>query len=137
MILLVEDSDRDAELIIMAFEGLGMPVYVQRAHDGIEALELLHSRGATFPKPSLILLDIKLPRLNGKEVLGKIKSEPFTKHIPVVMLTSSQDGRDIEESYKLGANAYVVKPIDFNELFEALALTGKFWCGVNKTMDTQ
>lgn len=132
-ILLVEDSDRDAELIAMAIDGLGIPVRIQRAHDGLEALELLHSHGVASIRPSFILLDIKLPRLNGKEVLYKIKNDAFTRHIPVVMLSSSHDRNDIEESYKNGANAYVVKPIDFNELFEALSVTSKFWCDINTT----
>ncbi|MCX7678495.1 MAG: response regulator [Spirochaetes bacterium] len=131
-ILLVEDSDRDAELIAMAFEHAKINVEIHRAHDGVEALELLHGHALVSTTPSLVLLDMKLPRLNGKEVLRKIKSNQFTRNIPVVMLTSSQDVRDIEECYKLGVNAYVVKPIDFNALFETLAITGKFWCNVNK-----
>lgn len=135
VVLLVEDSDRDAELITMATDGLGIPIHIQRAHNGNEAFEMLHSSMPTSPKPSLILLDIKLPRLNGKEVLSKIKNDPFIRHIPVVMLTSSQDQKDLEECYKLGANAYVVKPIDFNELFETLAIVAKFWCAVNKTTE--
>ncbi len=134
-ILLVEDSDRDAELIAMGFDGLGIPVEIRRANDGAKALEMLQGHGPDSIKPTLVLLDIKLPLLNGKEVLEKIKSNPHTRTIPVVMLTSSQNEKDIEESYKLGANAYVVKPIDFNRLFEVLTLTGKFWCDVNKTMN--
>ncbi len=134
IILLAEDSDRDAELISMALDGIGISVDIRRARDGVEVLELLHANSHSSSHPSLVLLDIKLPRLHGMEVLGKIKSNALTKHIPVVMFTSSQDQKDIEESYRLGANAYVVKPIDFNELFETLTLIGKFWCGINKNM---
>ena len=132
-ILLVEDSDKDAELIRMSLGELTVPVSVDRVRDGVEALEYLREIKGTAKNIALVLLDIKLPRMNGIEVLTQLKSDDSIRTIPVVMLTSSREERDVKECYRLGANAYVVKPVDFNELFEALRFTGCFWCRVNET----
>lgn len=134
-IFLVEDSDRDAELFTMALEQAQISVNIARARDGAEAWNMLHAQGLQKIKPSVIVLDIKLPRINGKELLEKIKQDPFLKSIPVVILTSSQNIKDIEDCYKLGANAYVVKPINFDQFFETIGMLGKFWCGTNKTVN--
>lgn len=131
-VLLVEDSDRDAELILLAMNELNPPVKIVRVRDGVEAMEYLYLEKEEGHKTMLMLLDIKLPRMNGLEVLKKVKSDTTMKKIPVVMLTSSREMRDLDEAYCVGANAYVVKPVEFNELLEALRSTGQFWCSVNE-----
>jgi len=130
MILLVEDSEKDSELIRMSLGELN--VSVERVSDGVEALEYMNSKKNPGRDIVLVLLDIKLPRMNGMEVLTKLKSDETTRTIPVVMVTSSREERDVKDCYRLGANAYVVKPLDFKELFEALRFTGEFWCRVNE-----
>jgi CheY-like chemotaxis protein len=131
-ILLVEDSDKDSELIRMSLGELDISVSVERVRDGVEALEYLNAKKNPGKGIVLVLLDIKLPRMNGIEVLSQLKADETTRTIPVVMLTSSREERDVKDCYRLGANAYVVKPVDFNELFEALRFTGEFWCRVNE-----
>lgn len=132
-VLLVEDNDKDAELITMALKELNKNMNLQRVIDGVEALEFLQGKNGVFYTIKLVLLDIKLPRLNGIEVLSRIKTNTSMKSIPVVMLTSSREEKDIIACYNTGANAYVVKPVDYHELMEALKITEKFWCEVNQT----
>lgn len=131
-ILLVEDSDRDTELIRMALSEQKMPVLVERVCDGVEAMEYLYEKNRSTKNIALVLLDIKLPRMNGIETLSKIKTSEHLKSIPVVMLTSSREERDILACYSAGANAYVVKPLEFKKLFETLRIIASFWCSVNE-----
>jgi two-component system, response regulator len=136
-ILLVEDNPRDAELTIRAMRkhNVANPVYV--VEDGAEALDFIFCRGAYVGRdavrhPKVILLDLKLPKVNGLEVLRKIKSEERTRAIPVVVVTSSQEDPDVEAAYALGANSYVVKPVDFNTFQEAMSGLGLYWLLVNR-----
>jgi two-component system response regulator len=136
-ILLVEDNPNDLELTLHAFRknDVNIPIFV--AHDGAEALEFLFSSGA-FPErniedgPRLILLDLKLPKVDGLEVLRVIKKDPRTKMIPVVVLTSSHEDKDIVESYRLGANSYIVKPVDFDKFIETVRVLRMYWLLINE-----
>ena len=132
-LILVEDNDEDAELISMAIGELKPPVRIERARDGVEAMHLLRANNEPVRNTAVVLLDIKLPRMNGIEVLSQMKADNIMKSIPVVMLTSSREKSDISTCYLCGANAYVVKPVGFNELLEAIRCTGRFWCAVNET----
>jgi len=135
-ILLVEDDPKDVELALegLAEHNLANDVLVVR--DGVEALDYLYRRGefATYPNgnPAVILLDLKLPRVDGFEVLRTIKSDNKLKLIPVVVLTSSREERDLVESYKLGVNAYIAKPVDFHEFVDAVKGLGIFWAVLNE-----
>ncbi|HLF06841.1 MAG TPA: response regulator [Thermoplasmata archaeon] len=131
-ILLVEDDASDEELTLRALRrnNLTNPVHVCR--DGAEALRHLFSEGAP-PGPRLILLDLKLPKVDGMELLRRLKADPRTKRIPVVILTSSREERDIVESYKLGVNSYIVKPVDFAQFTEAVRQLGLYWLLLNET----
>jgi two-component system response regulator len=135
-ILLVEDNPNDEALALHAFQkhNLANKVYVVR--DGAEALEYIFCTGAyadrPFVKPRLILLDKKLPLVDGMEVLREIRADPRTKLIPVVMLTSSAEERDVIESYNLGVNSYIVKPVDFDQFSETVRQLGYYWLLVNK-----
>jgi CheY-like chemotaxis protein len=135
-ILLVEDDPRDVELTLMALADYKLANEVDVVRDGDEALEYLSSSGAfrsrVSSNPAVILLDLKMPRLDGLEVLRFIRSEAALKVVPVVMLTSSREERDIVESYKLGVNAYVVKPVDFHQFVDAIKQIGSFWALVNE-----
>ncbi len=131
-ILLVEDSDKDTELIRMVLGGLDLRVTVERAQDGVEAMEYIQNKDAASREIALVLLDIKLPRMSGIEVLTQLKAGESTRSIPVVMLTSSREERDLSMCYRIGANAYVVKPVEFQDLQEALKCIGHFWCAVNE-----
>ena len=130
-ILLVEDSANDIELTLAALEDshVANPVIVLR--NGAEALAYLEHGGSQGP-PVVVLLDIKMPKVSGIEVLRAIKSNPRISQLPVVMLTSSREGPDIEECYRIGANAYVVKPVEFNEFSQAVKDVGRFWAVVNE-----
>jgi CheY-like chemotaxis protein len=137
-VLLAEDDAADAELILASLgaDGLGDRVHVAR--DGEEALDFLFCRaayawrvGAALPR--LVLLDIKLPKVTGFDVLREIKREPRTRTIPVVMLTSSNIGRDVQLGYDLGANSYIQKPVDFAEFREKVRLVSAYWLTVNET----
>jgi DNA-binding response OmpR family regulator len=134
-ILLVEDDRKDVELTLAAFSenNIGNEVIVVR--DGVEALDYLHRRGTYVGRipghPLVILLDLKLPRLNGIQVLQNLKADPQLKSVPVVMLTSSREESDVIRSYDLGVNAYVVKPVDFKEFSIAIKEIGLFWTVVN------
>jgi CheY-like chemotaxis protein len=135
-ILLVEDSARDAELILDALEPQQVAKRVVHVRDGAEALDYLHRRGPfagrAAGQPALILLDLKLPKVDGLEVLRQIKSEPALKMIPVVMMTSSRQEQDVVRSYELGVNAYVVKPMKFQDFVEAVKQVSGFWAVINE-----
>lgn len=134
--LLVEDDLMDMELTLNALEQKNLANEVLVVHDGEEALNFLYSRGSFRMRapgnPVLILLDLKLPKVDGLEVLKQIKSDENLKMIPVVMLTSSREEQDVVESYKLGVNAYVVKPIDFKDFVNAVKEIGLFWAVINE-----
>ncbi len=135
-ILLVEDDPRDVELMLTALEEQGLANEVVVANDGVEALDYLHRRGKFKMRvgglPVVVLLDLKLPKVDGMAVLNEIRSNQKLKMVPVVMLTSSREERDIVESYQSGVNAYVVKPIDFNEFVSAVRELGLFWAIINE-----
>ena len=135
-IVLVEDNPDDVELTLRAFEKANIANEVQVVRDGAEALDLLLARGAHEGRepaddPHLVLLDLKLPRLGGLEVLRELRRHPRTELMPVVVLTSSQEERDVVESYRLGANSYVRKPVDFAEFAEATRQLGLYWLVLN------
>ncbi|MBI0534412.1 response regulator [Roseomonas sp. KE2513] len=134
-VLLVEDSPNDIELTLAALEKsrLANPVLVAR--DGVEALDMLFRRGNSPDEPQLpavVLLDIKLPRMDGLEVLEEMRREERTRNVPVVMLTSSREEQDLIKSYGLGVNAFVVKPVGHREFFEAIRDIGAFWAVLNE-----
>ncbi len=130
-ILLIEDNQEDAELTIRALKKYNLANNLLHLQDGEEALNFLFSSNInTIPK--IILLDIKMPKVDGIEVLRKIKSDPYRKIIPVVVLTSSKEERDIIESYKLGVNAYIVKPVEFDKFVKAVSEIGFFWLLLNQ-----
>ncbi|HEX5170902.1 MAG TPA: response regulator [Cyclobacteriaceae bacterium] len=130
-ILLIEDNPDDAELTIRALKKQNLANHLLHLQDGEDALNFLFSDNlANVPK--LILLDIRMPKVDGIEVLRKLKSDPVKKIIPVVILTSSKEERDIIESYQLGVNAYIVKPVDFEKFIEAVAEIGFFWLLLNQ-----
>ena len=136
-ILLVEDNATDAELTLRSLKKHNLANSVVWVKDGAEALEFIFRSGAYAGRPQqnprLILLDLKLPKVDGLEVLKRIKADERTRVIPVVMVTSSAEGRDIAESYKLGVNSYVVKPVEFEQFSETVAKAGFYWMLVNKT----
>jgi CheY-like chemotaxis protein len=135
-ILLVEDDPRDVELTMTALADYNLTNEVVVAHDGEEALDYLYCRGKfqgrTGREPAVILLDLKLPKVDGLEVLEKVKSDEKLRVIPVVVLTSSREEKDMVASYKLGVNAYVVKPVDFHEFVNAIKELGVFWAIINE-----
>jgi two-component system, response regulator len=135
-ILLVEDNSTDEELATIALKKYNIKNKLKIARDGVEALEYLFgsvdSETLRCFGPLVILLDLKLPRINGLEVLKRIKSHPEAKKIPVVILTSSNEEKDILESYKIGANSYIRKPVDFNQFAEAINQIGLYWLVLNK-----
>jgi CheY-like chemotaxis protein len=135
-ILLVEDSKNDVELTMAALQESSIvnPVIVLR--DGAEAMAFLQNLDAASI-PIVVLLDIKMPKMNGMEVLRAMKADDKLKQVPVVMLTSSREGPDINECYRLGANAYVVKPVVFDEFFQAIKEVGRFWAVVNQPPQPQ
>lgn len=135
-ILLVEDSPEDVELTLLALADQHLVNKVVVARDGEEGLDYLYRRGAYESReagdPVVVLLDLKLPKVDGLEVLERIKSDPNLRTIPVVVLTSSREERDLVESYALGTNAYVVKPVGFNNFVEAVKEIGLFWVLINE-----
>ena len=135
-ILLVEDTASDEELTIIALKNNNIKNKIQIARDGAEALEYLFgsvdSETLKCVGPLVVLLDLKLPRIDGLEVLRRIKSHPEAKKIPVVVLTSSSEEEDIVESYRLGVNSYIRKPVDFNQFTEAVNQIGLYWLLLNK-----
>jgi len=140
-ILLVEDSAKDVELVLAALKKNNFANPVVVARDGVEALDYLHGRqqhaGAPVLPPIVMLLDLKMPRMDGLEVLRQIKQDPVLKVTPVVMLTSSREEADLVESYKLGVNAYVVKPVGFQQFVDAIRQTGTFWAVINEPPSTR
>jgi two-component system, response regulator len=132
-ILLVEDNPQDVEFTLRALTKHNLANRVQVARDGAEALEYIFADDDRFAnRLKLILLDLKIPKLSGWEVLQKLKGDERTKTIPVVVLTSSHEDRDIEECYRLGVNSYVVKPVEFDNFAQAVADLGFYWLVVNK-----
>jgi CheY-like chemotaxis protein len=135
-ILMVEDDPKDVELTLTALEEYNLANEVVVTRDGEEALDYLYSRGKFKARPSdnpaVILLDLKLPKVDGLEVLQQIKSDEKLRVIPVVVLTSSHEEKDLVTSYMLGVNAYVVKPVDFHEFVNAIKELGVFWAVINQ-----
>jgi CheY-like chemotaxis protein len=135
-ILMVEDDPKDVELTLTALEEYNLANEVVVTRDGQEALDYLYCRGQfsarTSDNPAVLLLDLKLPKVDGLEVLHQIKSDDRLKMIPVVVLTSSREERDMMRSYQLGVNAYVVKPVDFHEFVNAVRELGVFWAVINQ-----
>lgn len=135
-ILLVEDNPNDLELTLLALERSQLANDVVVARDGAEALDYLHARGAHASRvpgnPAVVLLDLKLPKIDGLEVLAEIRATAALKSLPVVMLTSSREETDLLRSYELGVNAYVVKPVEFRAFVDASADLGVFWAVLNE-----
>jgi CheY-like chemotaxis protein len=136
LILLAEDNANDVELTLSALRECHLANIVDVVRDGAETLDYLYRRGAYAENkrelPGVVLLDLKMPRVDGLEVLRQIKSDPVLKRIPVVMLTSSREEQDLVQSYDLGVNAFVVKPVDFAQFVEAIRTLGVFWAIVNE-----
>lgn len=130
-ILLVEDNPKDAELTLTALRRCQLCNDIVVVRDGVEALDYLRSEGAyagkEHPGPVVMLLDLKMPKVNGLEVLAAIRQDARLRSTPIVMLTSSREEKDLIRSYELGVNAFVVKPVDFREFFEAIQGLGMFW----------
>ena len=135
-ILLAEDNPKDVELTLEALSEHNLANHVSVVKDGVEAMEFLHCEGKYKLRkpgnPAVVLLDIKMPRMDGIEVLQAIRSNPVLKTLPVVMLTSSREEPDLKRCYELGANAYVVKPVDFKDFIEAVKQVGVFWAVINE-----
>ena len=135
-ILLVEDSPKDLELTLAALEKCQLANEIVVARDGEEALDYLYARGCHADRPNgdpaVVLLDLKLPKIDGLEVLEQVKGDANLRHIPIVMLTSSREEQDLVRSYELGVNAFVVKPVDFKEFFKAIQDLGVFWAILNE-----
>lgn len=136
-ILLIEDSPEDVEITLRAFQKFDLANKVHVVRDGEEALECLFSTGrynglVACSNTRMILLDLKLPKVDGNEVLQRCKSDPRTKNIPVVVLTSSREERDLIDTYDLGVNSYIVKPLDFSQFIEAIRQVSLYWMGLNQ-----
>lgn len=135
--LLVEDSAEDSLFFVHALEEAGLPADIRIARDGAEALSLIFGAGnpddaVPAVRPGLIVLDLKLPKVNGLEVLRRLKANPHTRAIPVVVWSSSQEKRDLTECYQLGANSYLVKPMDFDEFTGVVQMLGRYWLQCNQ-----
>ncbi|MFT3735613.1 MAG: response regulator [Rhodocyclaceae bacterium] len=134
-ILLVEDNPLDAELSLRGLETVRKQHSIQWLKDGQEALDYIYCEGRFIARekidPGLILLDLKMPRVDGMEVLSRLKGDPTKKNIPVVVMTSSQEEKDVVKSYDLGANSYVVKPVNYEDLTEVARQAGLYWLSVN------
>lgn len=130
-ILLVEDSSADAEMTLRTLKKQGIANHVEWLRDGVEALEYLFAEGRYAGRPSgqprLVLLDLKMPLMDGLQVLERMKADPRTRSIPVVMMTSSREEGDLMSSYRLGVNSYVVKPVDFKDFAEMVTQVGMYW----------
>lgn len=136
-ILLVEDNPSDLELALHALKRNNLANHIEIARDGAEALDFIFATGAFSHRnvengPRVILLDLKLPKVDGLEVLRRVKADPRTRSIPVVVLTSSREERDIVESYELGVNSYITKPVDFDQFTEAVRALGYYWLLLNQ-----
>jgi len=139
-ILLAEDSANDIELTLAALAQHRLVNQVDVVRDGVEALDYLHRRGAYAGRapgnPAVMLLDLKMPKVNGLEVLRAMKGDAALRSVPVVMLTSSREEGDLVQSYELGVNAYVVKPVDFGDFMNAVSQLGGFWALINEAPPT-
>ena len=135
-ILLVEDSAKDIELTLAALEEHHLANEVVVCRDGADALDYLHRRGkyasSSDELPAVVLLDLKMPKVSGLEVLAQMKADTRLRNLPVVMLTSSREDTDLKKSYGLGVNAYVVKPVDFQQFIDSIKALGFFWALVNE-----
>ncbi|MBC8010266.1 MAG: response regulator [Burkholderiales bacterium] len=136
-ILLVEDNPNDLQLTLRALKKARLGNHIQVARDGAEALDYLFAEGEfagrdILDTPKIVLLDLKLPKIDGIEVLRRIKADARTRHIPVVVLTSSKEQRDVVESYRLGVNSYIVKPVDFEGFSDAIRDLGMYWLVLNQ-----
>ena len=136
-ILLVEDDPNDIELTLRAFKAHHLANRIQVCHDGAEAVDYLFGEGQYKGRnveitPKVVILDLKLPKVSGLEVLEKIKGDPRTKSVPVVVLTSSAEERDLVDCYRLGVNSYIVKPVDFEKFIEAAQKVGLYWLLLNQ-----
>ena len=135
-ILLVEDSESDLQLALRALKKANVTNRIEVARDGEEALDFMLARGAhagrPIENPRLVLLDLKLPKVDGLEVLRTLKADARTRCVPIVILTSSKEQRDIVESYDLGVNSYIVKPVDFEGFMNAVAELGLYWMLLNQ-----
>ena len=136
-ILLVEDNPSDQELTLKALKKYNLSNSIYAVEDGAEALDFVFAEGKYSSRdisllPKLILLDLKLPKVSGLEVLKRIKSDQYTKKIPVVVLTSSKEEKDIVESYEYGVNSYIVKPVDFTKFIESIREIGFYWLLLNQ-----
>lgn len=136
-ILLVEDNPDDEALTLRALKRLKVASEVKIARDGVEALDILTGTGSCAGNPplapELVLLDLKLPKMDGFEVLRRLRADPRTRRQPVVVLTSSREDKDVVESFDLGANSYVRKPVDFNQFVDAVNQLGLYWLVLNQT----
>jgi two-component system response regulator len=137
-ILLVEDNQNDVALTLHAFKRNNVANHIHVVRDGAEALDFIFCTGAYASRnsqnnPKVILLDLNLPKVSGLEVLGRIKGDPRTQNLPVVILTSSRQERDVVESYKLGVNSYIVKPVDFEQFVGAVRQLGLYWLLLNQS----
>ena len=140
LILLIEDNPDDEALAIRALKKSNLAIEIAVARDGIEALDFLFCEGSHTDRdphdvPAMVLLDLKLPKVDGLEVLKKVKTDERTRRLPVVIMTSSSDEQDIVNSYDLGANSYIRKPVDFNRFTEAVAQLGLYWLVLNEVPD--
>jgi two-component system response regulator len=136
-VLLIEDNPNDVEMTLYAFEQYHLSNRIHVVRDGAEALDFIFGAGAYAGRnveevPRVILLDLKLPKVDGIEVLRRLKGDPRTRAIPVVVLTSSREERDVVEAYKLGSNSYIVKPVDFAKFTEAVRQVGLYWLLLNQ-----
>jgi two-component system, chemotaxis family, response regulator Rcp1 len=131
-ILLIEDSPSDAALTVQALEGGKIANNLTRVVDGVEAMSLLRKEGpyVNTPRPDLIMLDLNLPRMDGREVLKELKSDPSLRLIPIIVLTTSHADKDILQSYRLNANCYITKPVDFQQFIDVVKSIENFWLSV-------
>ena len=139
-ILLAEDNPNDVELTLAALHSLNLANEIVVVNDGAQALDFLYRRNAFSDRaalpPAVILLDLKMPRVDGLEALREIRAHPDTRTLPIVILTSSREENDLVKGYQLGANAYVVKPVDFDQFISAVSQLGVFWALINEPPPT-